>query len=99
MEKSRENNCLRRKVSAQESMLGENTVFTQGVSLASFTEKWNFLVSGAQLVHFPATFCADSSEPLLRTLRESAELLSPEFLLPRARLAEVACPPKWSRNG
>ena len=68
-------------------------------SLASFTGKWTFLVTGAQLVHFPATFCADSSEPLLRTLRESAELLPPQFLLPRAWLAEGRLPtkvePQW----
>ena len=31
--------------------------------LASFTGRWTFHVSGSQLVHFPATFCADTNEP------------------------------------
>ena len=61
-------------------------------SLASFTGKWAFQVSGSQLVHFPARFCADSSETLLRTLREAAELLPPQFLLPRLWLADNRLP-------
>ena len=44
-------------------------------------------------------FCADSSEPLLRTLRETAELLPPQFLLPRLWPAENGLPakvePQW----
>ena len=68
-------------------------------ALASFTGKWTFLSTGAQLVHFPATFCPNSSEPLLRTLREAAELLPPQFLLPRAWLADGRLPakvdPQW----
>ena len=34
-------------------------------------------------VHFPATFCTESSQPLLRILSESVHLLPPQCLLPR----------------
>ena len=55
--------------------------------LASFTGRWTFHVSGSQLVNFPVTFCADTNEPLLRTLLAAAELLPPQVLLPRVWLA------------